>query len=121
MDASLGKVEDWWMHSLERWRTGGYIACKGGGLVDTTGRWPAPPRTAGQPASPSTPSCSNPSAAGTRPLAKLGRCQARQEGDDEEVVARRLVEKGSLLIQKGNAALWNNHVPDDPTNPHIFL
>ena len=23
VDALLGKVEDWWMHPLERWRTGG--------------------------------------------------------------------------------------------------
>ena len=41
--------------------------------------------------------------------------------DDEEVVVKRLVEKGNLLIQKGNAALWNNRVPDNLTNPHIFL
>ena len=54
-------------------------------------------------------------------VARLGRCQARQEGDDEDVIVKRLVQKGSLLIQKGNAALWNNRVPDDPTNPHIFL
>ena len=45
----------------------------------------------------------------------------RQQGDDDEVVVKRLVEKGNLLIQKGNAALWNNRVPDDPANPHIFL
>ena len=37
------------------------------------------------------------------------------------VVVKRLVEKGNLLIQKGNAALWNNRVPEDPANPHIFL
>ena len=54
-------------------------------------------------------------------VARLGRCQARQEGDDEEVVVKRLVEKGNLLIQKGNAALWNNRVPDNPANPHMFL
>ena len=54
-------------------------------------------------------------------VARLGRCQARQEGDDEDVIVKRLVQKGSLLIQKGNAALWNNRVPDDPTKPHIFL
>ena len=52
---------------------------------------------------------------------RLGRSQARQEGDDEEVIVRRLVQKCSLLIQKGNSALWNNRVPDDPTDPYIFL
>ena len=54
-------------------------------------------------------------------VARLGRCQARQEGDDEEVVVKRLIQKASLLIQKGNSALWNNRVPEDPTDLNLFL
>ena len=54
-------------------------------------------------------------------VARLGRCQARQEGDDEEVVVKKLVQKGNLLIQKGNAALWNNRVPEDHADPNLYL
>ncbi len=54
-------------------------------------------------------------------VARLARCQARQEGDEEEVVFKRLVQKGSLLIQKGNAALWNNRVPEDHADPNLYL
>ena len=54
-------------------------------------------------------------------VAQLGRCQTRQEGDDEDVVVKRLVQKTSLLIHKGNAALWNNRVPEDLTDHNIFM
>ena len=44
---------------------------------------------------------------------------ARQEGDKE--VKKRLFQRMSLLIQKGNAALFNNRMPDDPYDANFFM
>ena len=51
-------------------------------------------------------------------VAWLARCQARR---GRSWRTRRLVEKVSLLIQKGNAALWNNRVPEDHADPNLYL
>ena len=44
---------------------------------------------------------------------RIGTALARHTGEDEIKCCRELFQKMSLLVQKGNAALFNNRVPDD--------
>lgn len=43
---------------------------------------------------------------------KLGAALARQQGDEEKEASRRLFQKLSMLLQKGNSALFLNRTPD---------
>ena len=54
---------------------------------------------------------------GWHPLAveqvkKLGAALARQTGEEEVVLRSQLFQKLSLVLMKGNAAIFSNRIPD---------
>ena len=46
-------------------------------------------------------------------VAKLGSALARQTGQEEGEVRGQLFQRLSLLLMKGNAAIFSNRLPDD--------
>ena len=48
-----------------------------------------------------------------RQVTKLAAAQARQIGEAEEVTVRRLRQRLSLLLMKGNSALLMGRVPEE--------
>ena len=51
-------------------------------------------------------------------IRKLGSAQARQTGQEESVAIGHLFQRLSVLLVKGNAALFLNRIPSFPA-PHI--
>ena len=59
----------------------------------------------------------------SKQVTKLATAQARQVGEAEEVTVRRLRQRLSLLLMKGNSALLVGRVPepDDPDGAPDYL
>ena len=45
-------------------------------------------------------------------ISKLGRALARHTGEEEQTTCQHLFQRLSVALMKGNAALFNNRVPD---------
>ena len=45
-------------------------------------------------------------------IGKLGRALARHTGEEEQCTSQHLFQRLSVALMKGNAALFNNRVPD---------